>query len=136
MGRSRAAPGAALPAVARRTRGQPIACEWCREWSFPRGCTPGRMGFWIRSLSLPFFFFQAEDGIRDLIVTGVQTCALPIYAPAGASAEEVYKFTSSARPFNAQTWRDLETYRKLFPRALVVKGIMDPKDALDRKSVV
>src|SRR2546421_9187170 len=25
-----------------------------------------------------FFFFQAEDGIRDLIVTGVQTCALPI----------------------------------------------------------
>src|SRR3989440_4685324 len=27
-----------------------------------------------------FFFFQAEDGIRDLIVTGVQTCALPISA--------------------------------------------------------
>src|SRR6478672_6157508 len=26
-----------------------------------------------------FFFFQAEDGIRDLIVTGVHTCALPIY---------------------------------------------------------
>src|SRR6266496_4842089 len=27
---------------------------------------------------LVFFFFQAEDGIRDLYVTGVQTCALPI----------------------------------------------------------
>src|SRR2546430_6714331 len=27
-----------------------------------------------------FFFFQAEDGIRDLTVTGVQTCALPILA--------------------------------------------------------
>src|SRR5688572_32292502 len=26
------------------------------------------------------FFFQAEDGIRDLTVTGVQTCALPIWA--------------------------------------------------------
>ena len=26
-----------------------------------------------------FFFFQAEDGIRDRLVTGVQTCALPIY---------------------------------------------------------
>src|SRR2546422_6056687 len=25
-----------------------------------------------------FFFFQAEDGIRDVAVTGVQTCALPI----------------------------------------------------------
>src|SRR2546427_10616094 len=32
-----------------------------------------------------FFFFQAEDGIRDLTVTGVQTCALPIYAPANCS---------------------------------------------------
>src|SRR5256886_4282780 len=27
-----------------------------------------------------FFFFQAEDGIRDLTVTGVQTCALPIFS--------------------------------------------------------
>src|SRR5256884_5084767 len=40
-----------------------------------------------------FFFFQAEDGIRDVAVTGVQTCALPIFrfrgeanvrSPAGA----------------------------------------------------
>src|SRR5260221_5686344 len=29
-----------------------------------------------------FFFFQAEDGIRDHCVTGVQTCALPIWKPA------------------------------------------------------
>src|SRR5437867_9676962 len=27
------------------------------------------------------FFFQAEDGIRDRTVTGVQTCALPIFSP-------------------------------------------------------
>src|SRR5205085_9953114 len=33
--------------------------------------------FFIR-VCLRFFFFQAEDGIRDLTVTGVQTCALPI----------------------------------------------------------
>ena len=32
-----------------------------------------------------FFFFQAEDGIRDLIVTGVQTCALPISLPAAVN---------------------------------------------------
>src|SRR5689334_24660047 len=31
-----------------------------------------------------FFFFQAEDGIRDGTVTGVQTCALPISAPSPA----------------------------------------------------
>src|SRR2546425_1278893 len=30
-------------------------------------------------LSCVFFFFQAEDGIRDKLVTGVQTCALPIW---------------------------------------------------------
>src|SRR2546422_7978891 len=29
--------------------------------------------------SVLFFFFQAEDGIRDVAVTGVQTCALPIW---------------------------------------------------------
>src|SRR5690606_40555618 len=36
-----------------------------------------------------FFFFQAEDGIRDFHVTGVQTCALPIYDLPGAVPEEV-----------------------------------------------
>src|SRR6266566_8967214 len=32
-----------------------------------------------------FFFFQAEDGIRDYKVTGVQTCALPISLPSSVS---------------------------------------------------
>src|SRR2546422_4496971 len=39
-----------------------------------------------------FFFFQAEDGIRDVAVTGVQTCALPIspsYRIAGERLERV-----------------------------------------------
>src|SRR5207247_8177300 len=38
-----------------------------------------------------FFFFQAEDGIRDPLVTGVQTCALPIFnanAAAGVLAND------------------------------------------------
>src|SRR3989440_1939868 len=48
-----------------------------------------------------FFFFQAEDGIRDLIVTGVQTCALPIsiwvaYADADSLVLVVERFTSDA----------------------------------------
>ena len=35
--------------------------------------------FYLRALYLCLnFFFQAEDGIRDKLVTGVQTCALPI----------------------------------------------------------
>src|SRR5574340_1308658 len=33
-------------------------------------------------VSSSFFFFQAQDGIRDLLVTGVQTCALPIFPDA------------------------------------------------------
>src|SRR5256886_1086383 len=36
------------------------------------------MAEWRSRLAVYFFFFQAEDGIRDLTVTGVQTCALPI----------------------------------------------------------
>ena len=51
------------------------------------------------------------------------------YAPPGSDAEETYKFATSMLVLNTQTWRDLETYRKLFPRALVVKGIMTPADA-------
>src|SRR5205809_6164417 len=39
-----------------------------------------REGIQLRSLC--FFFFQAEDGIRDVAVTGVQTCALPIFLAA------------------------------------------------------
>ena len=36
-----------------------------------------RVLFWVFCI---FFFFQAEDGIRDRLVTGVQTCALPIFS--------------------------------------------------------
>src|SRR5690554_693032 len=36
------------------------------------------------------FFFRAEDGIRDADVTGVQTCALPIWTPAGGRTEQGY----------------------------------------------
>src|SRR5690606_40927617 len=39
-------------------------------------------------VSLLFFFFQAEDGIRDFHVTGVQTCALPI-CPTSCSQMQV-----------------------------------------------
>src|SRR2546430_9129355 len=45
-----------------------------------------------------FFFFQAEDGIRDLTVTGVQTCALPISS-----------FTMSA--ISLLSWRRLMAMR-------------------------
>src|SRR5256886_8728105 len=50
------------------------------------------------SLSFFFFFFQAEDGIRDLTVTGVQTCALPISRPRPARARESSRAEESRGP--------------------------------------
>src|SRR2546430_9759459 len=45
-----------------------------------------------------FFFFQAEDGIRDLTVTGVQTCALPILhlIHGGAAARVAFRTAAGA----------------------------------------
>src|SRR5690606_40018700 len=40
------------------------------------------------------FFFQAEDGIRDFHVTGVQTCALPICDEVGRDYDEIIKSTN------------------------------------------
>src|SRR5256886_11770087 len=59
-----------------------------------------------------FFFFQAEDGIRDLTVTGVQTCALPIWSPLlekvcwhGAVKIPPKQFWLGNRFYLVRTWR-------------------------------
>src|SRR5207237_5013193 len=50
-----------------------------------------------------FFFFQAEDGIRDSSVTGVQTCALPILARSSdASAPEERATLEEVRAWAAE----------------------------------
>src|SRR3989442_5589247 len=49
----------------------------------------------VVAILLFFFFFQAEDGIRDADVTGVQTCALPIYSPLPPRAFRRPAFASS-----------------------------------------
>src|SRR6266550_5586484 len=51
-------------------------------------------------ITVVFFFFQAEDGIRDVAVTGVQTCALPISTGA---APVIASFTASASTVAAGT---------------------------------
>src|SRR5256886_5917899 len=48
------------------------------------------MSQWVHAVWKVFFFFQAEDGIRDLTVTGVQTCALPISMDPAASVCGLY----------------------------------------------
>src|SRR2546430_6828736 len=50
-------------------------------------------------LIIIIFFFQAEDGIRDLTVTGVQTCALPIFtANSKSPGTWIFWATVAARP--------------------------------------
>src|SRR5947209_14529633 len=53
--------------------------------------------------NLCFFFFQAEDGIRDIGVTGVQTCALPILenrAPGAIDSRRPIFYKSNTRSAN------------------------------------
>src|SRR5699024_11957208 len=49
-------------------------------------------------ISFVFFFFQAEDGIRDRNVTGVQTCALPISRPSSTHEPGRGAWAWPARP--------------------------------------
>jgi (S)-mandelate dehydrogenase len=52
------------------------------------------------------------------------------HAPPGSSTADVIEFGRSQTPASAQTWRDLERYRKIFPRPIVIKGILHPADAI------
>src|SRR2546430_5359563 len=81
-------------------------------------CTPmPRIYCWFRVC----FFFQAEDGIRDLTVTGVQTCALPI------SARDL-------RPPGREAARDVQPHPRLRAGGLPVPGLRgdDPEGDLAR----
>src|SRR3989475_3367236 len=63
-----------------------------------------------------FFFFQAEDGIRDLTVTGVQTCALPICNPntaPGAASLRPFRMSKALRKYNLRFARPDVTYNYL-----------------------
>src|SRR6266487_4642339 len=76
---------------------------------------------------LCFFFFQAEDGIRDGRVTGVQTCALPISAHPGA-AYELLVAVSRATGLLLPT-ADLRTAAEL-ARADVDKQVAQSEEAV------
>jgi (S)-mandelate dehydrogenase len=54
---------------------------------------------------------------------------LPHAGPEASKADSI-ALGRSQTPAAAQTWRDLERYRRLFPRPLVVKGILNPADAI------
>src|SRR5258708_24716379 len=64
---------------------------------------------WDSYCQYDFFFFQAEDGIRDDLVTGVQTCALPICNRTGAarSGERQVAADFSAGSFQVSDYRSI-----------------------------
>src|SRR3984885_15446912 len=66
-----------------------------------------------------FFFFQAEDGIRDADVTGVQTCALPISLLTSISVSNVREFGSMAPAVRTTL---PENFRPGKPAKLIVAG--------------
>src|SRR2546430_2343946 len=53
---------------------------------------------WVTLKVIVLFFFQAEDGIRDLTVTGVQTCALPILRQRRDHERQVLGLSRSQNP--------------------------------------
>src|SRR2546430_4348084 len=87
------------------------------------------------------FFFQAEDGMRDLTVTGVQTCALPISMPQLAAASLLIALVSGtlAWRLHPQNRVDVAPVAAADRRAADA-GIQPRRDDdaadIDRKSVV
>src|SRR2546430_13166616 len=74
-----------------------------------------------------FFFFQAEDGIRDLTVTGVQTCALPIVVARAMSsnASRYCRSESSALTAFSRRSHAAALGRRMPWRSPMVTGVED-----------
>src|SRR5256886_17563400 len=76
------------------------------------------------------FFFQAEDGIRDLTVTGVQTCALPISFVSWFDLEHVSRSPAQFNP-EKLAWLN-QQYLKAAPDASLAPLV---GDALKRRGI-
>src|SRR6266487_6070268 len=74
-----------------------------------------------------FFFFQAEDGIRDGRVTGVQTCALPISEDGDSDLADVVPDESATSPCDAAA-------QAVLPREIVKH--LEPLNPRERKVIV
>src|SRR2546429_6192111 len=84
---------------------------------------------WMIALEVCFvFFFQAEDGIRDVAVTGVQTCALPICPGAREAGVAIYIDRQLAGPYGRDRYRSEEHTSELQSRLhLVCRLLLEKK---------
>src|SRR2546429_6507537 len=105
------------------------------------------LGSWLglpspRRKAADFFFFHAEDGIRDVAVTGVQTCALPISPDLSSLQYRPGRLDRGARRHPAAPIRRASLAGRLgYLRRVPARGVRgdrlgDLAAAPDRKSVV
>src|SRR5947208_7853855 len=71
------------------------------------------------------FFFQAEDGIRDDLVTGVQTCALPICAMTLGAVYLVFQYTQMLRQPLEQINRQIQDLQRAAASVARVRELLD-----------
>src|SRR5256885_5564500 len=83
-----------------------------------------------------FFFFQAEDGIRDYKVTGVQTCALPILILIGGKIERLRRERRAGLGWDRLLAVPAAVARKYLVLVLELKQPQPDLLEIDRKSVV
>src|SRR5215813_13275289 len=79
------------------------------------------------------FFFQAEDGIRDADVTGVQTCALPILEPAEVDPDTGYRHYGVEQLPTAQI---IQRFRDLGMPIEEVKAVLAAPDLATRNALI
>src|SRR5687767_15413950 len=77
-----------------------------------------------------FFFFQAEDGIRDKLVTGVQTCALPIWPDGSLELDGIFTSNESntlalLRVLQSSGWAGKVRFIGFDASDTLVKGLSD-----------
>src|SRR2546429_3717279 len=78
-----------------------------------------------------FFFFQAEDGIRDVAVTGVQTCALPIWDAGSACWLQGLGFKALATTSSGFAW-SVGHADNAVPRDMMLEHIAEIVAVTDR----
>ena len=87
-----------------------------------RKITPGRV---VDGLLHPFWTYEfLRNGGAPTLGNWAP------YAPPGSDVHGVIDFVGTQTPASSQTWRELETYRRLWQGPLIVKGILHPDDAI------
>src|SRR2546425_6249180 len=83
---------------------------------------------------LACFFFQAEDGIRDKLVTGVQTCALPIWHGPRNTCDGISHTSNVGPPSSrkAPSWRTGNGHGRRDSEVRAASPRLHPENGVDR----